>query len=144
MIEFVSLMSGRPKSDEVHRIPVIDLAQACDAGHFDDTGRPAGHGWDEVEFPELVDPHSYALEVNGDDFEPVYGDGDIIVVSPGAAIRRGDRVVVKIADGEVLVMQLARKTVRKIEFASINRDGPSRTVPSDQMAWMSRIMWASQ
>jgi hypothetical protein len=33
--------------------------------------------------------------------KPAYRDGDIIVVSPGTPIRRGDRVVVKTSGGEV-------------------------------------------
>ena len=39
--------------------------------------------------------------------EPAYREGDIIVVSPAAPIRRGDRVVVKTKDGEVMVKELA-------------------------------------
>ena len=41
------------------------------------------------------DEHAYALEISGDSMTPAYRDGDVIVVSPGAPIRRGDRVVVK-------------------------------------------------
>ena len=76
-------------------IPLIGLAQAGSRGFFDDAGFPAGAGWEEIGFPELADEHAYALEITGDSMLPVYRDGDRIVVSPAASLRRGDRVVVK-------------------------------------------------
>ena len=57
-------------------------------GFFDDAVFPAGQGWDEVEFPD----GAYALEVTGESMMPLYRDGDIIIVSPNAPVRRGDRV----------------------------------------------------
>ena len=53
--------------------------------------------------PSADDEHAYALEISGDAMRPAYRDGDIIVVSPGTAIRRGDRVVVKTADGKMMI-----------------------------------------
>jgi phage repressor protein C with HTH and peptisase S24 domain len=69
----------------VRRVPVIGYAQAGSDGFFDDAGYPAGNGWDELEFPHVTDDRAYALEVSGDSMEPVYRDGDIIIVSPAAA-----------------------------------------------------------
>ena len=43
---------------------------------------------------------------------PVYRKGDIIVVTPNAAVRPGDRLVVKTRGGEVLAKQLAKATAR--------------------------------
>ena len=76
-------------------VPLIGMAQAGTSGYFDDAGFPAGAGWDEIPFPELADEHAYALEITGESMLPVYRDGDRIVVSPSASVRRGDRVVVK-------------------------------------------------
>ena len=65
-------------------------------GYFDDAGYPVGTGWDEVVFPDVGDPHAYALEVSGDSMEPVYRDGDVIIVSPERFDPgKGDRVVVR-------------------------------------------------
>jgi len=50
---------------------------------------PPARGWDEVALPQASDEHAYALEISGDSMKPAYRDGDIIVVSPGTAIRRG-------------------------------------------------------
>lgn len=125
-------------------IPLIGSAQAGDRGYFDDAGYPTGGGWDEIPFPEIGDPHAYALEVSGDSMEPLYRDGDRVIVSPTSNVRRGDRVVVKTAEGEVMVKQLTRQTARRIELASINPMHPGRSLDMDEVAWMARILWASQ
>src|SRR5262245_3090335 len=76
-------------------VPLLGLAQAGSGGFFDSAGFPAGQGWDEVQLPGAGDEGNYALEVSGDSMLPLYRDGDIIVVSPTAQVRRGDRVVAR-------------------------------------------------
>ncbi|MGQ9371004.1 S24 family peptidase [Azospirillum sp. ST 5-10] len=144
LAEFVSLVGDVPGSAAMQRVPVIGYAQAGAAGYFDDAGYPAGAGWDELLFPSLGDPHAYALEVTGDSMEPVYRDGDTIIVSPAAQIRRGDRVVVRTREGEVMAKQLVRETATRVELMSINRAHPDRVIPRGDLAWMARIIWASQ
>src|SRR5712692_7761532 len=82
-------------------VPLIGLAQAGSGGYFDDGGFPVGKGWDEIPFPAVNDENAYALEISGNSMQPLFRDGDIIVVSPSSPLRRGDRVVVKTKDGEV-------------------------------------------
>ncbi len=142
--EFVSLIGDTAASGSFQRIPVIGYAQAGNAGYFDDAGFPAGNGWDELLFPSLGDPHAYALEIAGDSMEPVYRDGDTIIISPAAQIRRNDRVVVRTRGGEVMAKQLVRETATKIELLSINRAHPDRNILRGEVAWMARIIWASQ
>jgi phage repressor protein C with HTH and peptisase S24 domain len=142
--EFVALVGDDSGQALAQRIPVIGHAQAGQQGFFDDAGFPVGTGWDEVLFPHVGDPHAYALEVSGESMEPVYRDGDLIVVSPQAAVRRGDRVVVKTSEGEVMAKQLVRQTASRIELASLNASHDVRTVPLEQLAFMARIVWASQ
>src|SRR3982750_961640 len=105
---FVSLIEDTPRV--VQSVPLLGFAQAGAGGFFTDGGFPAGKGWDEVGLPSVNDEHAYALEIAGDSMRPTYRDGDIIVVSPGAQIRKGDRVVVKTRDGEVMVKELKRRT----------------------------------
>ena len=75
---------------------------------------------------------------------PAYRDGDRIVVSPTAPIRRGDRVVLQTSDGEIMAKELKRQTNKTIELASLNADHADRTFPVSEVAWMARIMWVSQ
>ena len=127
-------------------IPLLGFAQAGAGGFFDDGGFPAGQGWDVVEFP--VDPSRkggvYALEVQGESMMPLYRDGDVLIVEPGAQVRRGDRVVLKTKEGEVMAKVLARQSARTIELLSLNPDHPNRTFDIADVEWVARIIWASQ
>ncbi|MBI4275874.1 MAG: helix-turn-helix transcriptional regulator [Rhizobiales bacterium] len=125
-------------------VPLIGFAEAGAGGYFDDGGFPVGKGWDEIAFPAVNDEHAYALEISGSSMEPAYRKGDVIVVSPAAPIRRGDRVVVKTKKGEVMVKQLTRRTSKTIELQSLNADHPDRTLPTSNVLWIARIVWASQ
>ena len=126
------------------RIPLIGMAQAGGDGFFGDAGYPAGAGWDEVSVPNIADANAYALEISGDSMEPLFRDGDMIVVSPEASIRRGDRVVVRTQRGEVMAKLLARRSARRIELRSFNAEHPNYSFELAEIAWMHRIIWASQ
>ena len=142
--EYVSYMGESGGAGVYRNIPLIGFAQAGSHGYFDDAGYPAGGGWDEIPFPGFADPHAYAVEISGDSMEPVFRDGDIVIVSPEAGIRRGDRVVVKTTGGEVMAKTLLRQSARKIELQSINTSHEDRSLPVDEVDWMARIIWASQ
>lgn len=126
-------------------VPLIGLAEAGQGGFFDDGGHPVGSGWDEVEVPGGAGLESvYALEISGDSMLPAYRRGDTIIVAPGAAVRRGDRVVVKTVDGEVMAKELGRRTAKSVELRSLNPEHGDRVIASAQIAWIARIIWASQ
>ncbi len=127
-------------------IPLLGFAQAGAGGFFDDGGFPAGQGWDIVDFPVAASrrPGVYALEVQGDSMLPLYRDGDRLIVEPGAQVRRGDRVVVKTREGEVMAKVLMRQSARTIELMSLNPDHPNRVFDTADIEWMARIIWASQ
>jgi len=126
------------------KVPLIGFAEAGAGGFFDDGGFPVGEGWDEVSFPQLTDEHAYALEVSGASMEPAYRNGDMIIVSPGSPIRRGDRVVVRTRSGEVMAKELKRRTAKSIELRSLNAEHADRTLPASEVLWIARILWASQ
>lgn len=126
------------------RVPLLGFAQAGAGGFFDAAGFPAGEGWDEVRLPSPGEQGIYALEVSGDSMLPLYRDGDRIVVAPGEQVRRGDRVVVKTRDGEVMAKILARQTANLVELHSLNPAHPPRLIDMKDVEWIARIIWASQ
>lgn len=143
--QFVAVLARQDAARAPARIiPLIGFAQAGSHGYFDDAGFPAGIGWEEIAFPELADPHAYALEITGESMLPVYRDGDRIVVSPSASTRRGDRVVVKTTAGEVMAKVLGRHTVRRTELHSFNAAFEDRVLDVSDVVFMHRIIWASQ
>ncbi|HEX6867062.1 MAG TPA: helix-turn-helix transcriptional regulator [Caulobacteraceae bacterium] len=140
--EFAKLAEG--DGPAAKGVPLLGFAQAGSDGFFDDAGFPVGEGWEEVAFPGMAEEGCYALEVAGDSMAPVYRDGDRIVVVPVTEPRRGDRVVIKTSGGEVLAKEVARLTARTIELASLNPAYEPRTVERRDIAWIARIIWASQ
>ena len=143
--EFDDLAAETPEAYKLPQaVPLLGLAEAGSGGFFDDGGFPQGQGWDEVHFPRPDGENVYALEISGDSMQPLYRDGDTIIVSPDASVRRGDRVVVKTLDGEVMAKVLARKTAKTIELESVNPEHENRQFEVQQVEWMARIVWASQ
>ncbi len=141
--DFVALVTESP-TRRSRLVPLIGMAQAGNHGYFDDAGFPAGSGWEEIAFPELADEHCYALEITGDSMLPVYRDGDRIIVAPSGNLRRGDRVVVKTHAGEVMAKQLGRMTAQRIELKSFNPAFEDRAFALSDVAFVHRIIWASQ
>ena len=142
--EFQSGFAEDPAPPPVRAIPHIGLAQAGKGGYFDDAGFPVGGGWDEILFPAVEDEHAYALEISGDSMMPLYREGDIVIVSPAASLRRGDRVVVKTREGEVLAKELVRRTAKTLELRSLNPAHEDLQFPLADIAWIARIVWATQ
>ncbi len=140
----VNRIDGNNSARPSRLLPLIGFAQAGNGGYFDDGGFPVGGGWDEVSFPDVQDENAYALEVSGDSMLPVFRDGDTIIVSPGSNVRRGDRIVVRTLEGEVLVKVLFRQTAHTTEIMSFNPDYENRILQNTEIDWIARILWASQ
>ena len=125
-------------------IPVIGLAQAGDEGFFDDAGFPCGGSWEDLRVPGELDENVYALEIAGDSMYPVLRAGDKGLVAPNATVRRGDRVVVKTLDGEVMAKELRKLTETTVELASLNPEFEDRNLGRKEVQWIGRIIWVSQ
>ena len=127
------------------RIPLIGLAQAGAGQLFTEDGLPTGGpGWEEIPFPDVGSERAFAVEVKGDSMMPLYREGDVLIVSPVATIRKGDRVVLRTKSGEVMAKELKRRTAKLVELKSLNPDHPDRTVTSADIHWIARILWARQ
>jgi phage repressor protein C with HTH and peptisase S24 domain len=126
-------------------IPLIGMTQASAGKIFTDEGLPAGGpGWDELEFPDFGQEKVFALEVTGDTMAPLYRDGDVLIVSPTASTRKGDRIVVCTTGGEILAKELKRRSAKTVEMASFTKDQEDRVIPTEEVAWIARVMWARQ
>jgi phage repressor protein C with HTH and peptisase S24 domain len=140
---FVELIKAG-EGHAMRAVPLLGFAEAGSGGYFDDGGFPVGEGWDEIAFPAVSDEHTYALEVSGQSMEPAYRDGDVILISPAAPIRRGDRVVVRTKSGEVMAKELKRRAAKSIELRSLNPEHADHTIAAADVLWIARILWASQ
>jgi phage repressor protein C with HTH and peptisase S24 domain len=141
---FVSLIGPSGGNADKRTLPMLAYNEAGKAGLFDETGFPTGRGWGEFELPTVSETGAYALKVSGSGLEPTYRSGDLLIVSPGAPVRRGDRVVIKSRKGDVTVRELVRRTAKRIELRSLNSAREDRAYAPDELRWMTRIIWVSQ
>jgi phage repressor protein C with HTH and peptisase S24 domain len=139
--DFAALLTGRDGAGRA--IPIVGMARAGADGFFDEQGFPVGAD-ETVRFPDLGDERVYALEIAGDSMEPLFRAGDLVIVQPGAAVRRGDRVVVRTRAGEVMAKLLGRRNDQMIELVSINPAYRARELATADIDWIARIVWASQ
>src|SRR5262249_48168473 len=84
-----------------------------------------------------------AADASIDTFVQLMGGGARPHVSPATTVRRGDRVVVKTNDGEVVVGELRRRTAKALELATIVTPD-ERVFATSDVEWIARIVWMRQ
>ena len=142
MESFLDLMEDTTKTRRRRTLPRVGEAEASRGGFFEGGSQRIGQGWDAVTFPAGRDV--FALEVSGDSMLPLYREGDQLIVARDAPLRRGDRVVVRTSEDEVMAKTLRKKTARRVELASFNPAHEPLTLTVLDIDWMARILWASQ
>lgn len=125
-------------------IPLLGEAHAGFAGAMEAGAAEAPMPQRIVTFPDTRYDPLYALSVTGDSMQPLYRDGDVLFVSPKATPNVGDRVVVKLQDGNVLVKTLKGKRGGSYEFHAANPDHDDAVMDSASVEWVARIVYATQ
>ncbi len=144
LAEFVNLVGEESAGLLAKKIPVQDLTQASSIGQFDHNGHPAGETWDEALFARVDDTNAFGLEVTGSNYQPVYNDGDLLIVSPNADLRRGDRIALMTTNYEILIKELVRNSPLKAELKGLAASHQDTTIMTQDIIWIARIIWASQ
>ena len=138
--DFAVLLAG---TNGGRAIPIVSLGKAGADVAFDADGFPVG-AQETVRFPGVGEAPAYALEISGAAMAPVFRDGDIVIVQPGAPMRRGDRALLRTKNGELIAAELGRRNEQIVEIIAVNRADPPRALASNDVAWIARIIWASQ
>ncbi len=133
-----ALSHGRRDRDRPLRVTKLNGCGLAD--RFDAQGCPSGRDWEHREAPMPADPGDYALRVETADLKPALCEGDLVMVSPEASIRNGDRVVASV-EGEVAPALFRNCEDDAIELAPLGRLRPARRVPASRLDWMHRITW---
>lgn len=147
MADFLSLIEAGTTGHKTQAmIPLLGLTQALQDHHFDINGAPKGSGWDMIHFPhpQGIEQKIYALEIGTDIIHPFFRAGDRLIVVQDAAIRRGDRVVVKTQSGDLLLQELVRQTAGKIDLKSLTAPHTETSHSMKNILWVARIVWISQ
>jgi phage repressor protein C with HTH and peptisase S24 domain len=145
MAEFVALIEDGTPGGRVGggRLRAIRLSELLAGGHLDPSGFPTGPAWDEIEFPQIEDPHAYIIELDRDLAPPCYREGDMIVVAPESTVRRGDRVLYRTRRGGLAAGLLERRTATRTVLRAFGA-GEEQAFDHDELEWLARIVWVSQ
>lgn len=142
--EFVNLIGEESAGLLAQKIPVQDITHASLGEQFDTNGHPTGNAWDQALFSRIDDNHAFGLEIVGDSYEPIYSDGNTLIISPSADIRRGDRVALMKSDHEIVIKELIRNSPLKAELKDLATPDQYTTIMTQDIIWIARILWASQ
>ena len=74
--------------------------------------------------------------------EPLYREGDVLIVSPNSAPRKGDRVVVRTTEGEVMAKVLVRRAAKEHKDLEslIGALMPAIDVPKERSAFAKAVL----
>ena len=146
--DFVNYMHGDPATRSGFLLPTLPISTAAEDDNYDEDGFPTGPAWDRIEFPDIQDPYCFGIVVQGDGYEPVYRDGNLLICAPGMSIRRGDRVAYRLARTAsmpcgLFIGVLLRQTPFTLDIGTL--DGSDIDVIAAQdLTWITRIAWARQ
>lgn len=146
--EFVDRSAGNIEHVTTNAVPIINKVSAGYPRDFTDLSYPRGVADDYVSCPDLHDDQAFAARVHGDSMCPKYRAGDIVVFSPGTAVRNGDDCFVRFVDGQT--------TFKRMFFES-NEEGKSvlrlqprnekyrpRTVGAEEVSGLYRAVFKYQ
>ncbi len=146
---FTALVSGAralPRAlprPGLRRLPLLPLPCPSTDGFFDGEGRPTGNAPEEFDHPEIGDPAAYALAIGDAEMAPVFRQGDIVIVSPAAPVRQGDRVVVRLRKGALFGRELFERAARRLVLRRFAPPQPVQRLDLNEVSFMHRIVWSS-
>jgi len=147
-LEFTRLMEGGPVANSHYGIWTQDrvarFAETTAARFVSDDGHLVRDNAHRLDMLGPLGADVYVLEVRGSSMLPVYRDGDIIIVDPSAPVKQGNRTVLHMLGGEVLIGILIRSDYNRIELLSLHPEQPSRVLERGSVERIARIVWASQ
>lgn len=122
-------------------VPFLEAGRAEAVGFAEAGPTPCGPA---IGFPGMTEAALFAFEVDDAAASPPYRSGDVLVASTAAPVRRGDRVLVRTRDGRIAARLFLTRNGRSTEFAAPSGRRGRLRLPSADVVWMARILWASQ
>src|SRR5690606_22752814 len=104
----------------LHNESIVGFAEPDTGGAFGNGSLLNGKDGPRFALPVSLGDDAIAFKVRGDSMLPLYRNEDIIIVAPSIPLQEGDRVVVRMTAGEMLVKTLVRTTPECLEVLPLN------------------------
>ena len=143
LADLVRLIAGPTSKPGTPRpcIPFLEPTRPVACGFAEDGAAAIA---DAVHFPGSGEAALFAFAVADDLAAPLYRRGDVLIASTAVRSSRGDRVLVCTGDGGVTIRLFRARNSRSIEFALPTGRRRRLRLPSADVIWIARILWASQ
>lgn len=125
----------------------LPMTKAMSGNYFLPGGFPTAGNWDAVEIAEITPlaDNDFTFEVDTYDYEPVYRYGTVLILSSTYDIRRNDRIIVKLKNGDFKIGIFERRSALKLDMKEImDPNAATLSIPNEDIEWVTRILWAQQ
>lgn len=120
-------------------IPVIGMRKARLGRSWNDGWPIDGPDWDEVALAPAGEK-MFAIRVDGRDLEPVFRAGDVVILSPTASMREGDRVMIRMRSGDIVAKKIVGHDRTTFRIRALAEEHADRAVPKHEISWIARVM----
>ena len=127
------------------RVPILPRSSTALHRAFDGGGKPAGTDWMVGDALPVSDPAAFGVEVPDGRFQPYFRPGNLFVVSPEAAVREGDLILIHIRGphGALNVREVVDEDVRGLTVKPIEESNGVDVISRHDIGWYSRIVFSS-
>lgn len=139
--QFYNLAEGESAVKFTPSIPFIKFTQLNKQPRIQNKELHTGT-WNKIRFPDSKDK-LYAIDLDNEDFAPLYRYGTLVIASKNSEIRRRDRIIIVDINGQLDIKEFIRRTASSLEVVDIN-SGLEASVNLSDIKLVNRIVWASQ
>lgn len=99
--------------------------------------------WEKAKFPDTT-VNLYAINLDTPEFEPLFRKGNTIIATKDPEIRKGDRVIVFMANGNPLIKEFKHRTTSTLVFGELMNSNKETQINISEIRLINRIVWAEQ
>ena len=140
--EFYNYGDNYDGHSNIQTIPFARLSNNVIPSYQEDNA-PDTTNWESIAFPIRTNS-AYALEIDTNEYEPVYKKGSTVLLLKNSEIRHGDRIAVFFNDGSKVLAEFMHRKPQTIELLSLKKSENEISVKIDDIAYINRIVWVSQ
>lgn len=139
---FYAMGSDGDEKEGFNSIPFIKFSRLSENLIFSDK-KLQTEDWNKVIFPDLKDT-LYAVDIDNNNYAPLYRAGSMIVIASNSDIRKNDRVVIYLKNESLNLYEFIRRTATNLVVCCLNGYEEEINIPISDIRLINRIVWASQ
>ncbi len=140
--QFYSLIDKGLTPEMMNAVPYINYSRLGSEKEIRDN-RLVTDGWKRMHFPD-ASSNLYAIDIDVSDFEPFFKNGSAIIVAKNSEIRKNDRIVVILKNGDILIKEFVHRTPSTLVLCDLADSRKEMNVNLVDIELINRILWAGQ